>query len=375
MSCILNKLIQFLITVFVISFSLSAFWVPHVKVAEDFWITKEPMPTARSGLGVAVVNGKIYAIGGSDGNGHLNTTEEYDPATNTWATKKPMPTARQRFGIAVYQNKIYVIGGSTHSGFTGTNEVYNPLTDTWETKTSMPAGGRSELAASVVNGKIYLISGHFLGVYWIPSNLTEVYDPETDTWTTKASMPTAVYGSTSAVVNNKIYVIENSYSGEIQNLGLNQIYDAETDTWSYGQPLPVRAAEAIAAATSGVYAPKRIYVIGGGDVFSYSLIQIYNAETDSWSNGTSMLTPRQSLGVAALNDTLYAIGGYTVENWEDDPVYTGANEQYTPSEYIPEFPSWIILPLLLITIAVAILYRKNRIRTINRELPYSSTKL
>lgn len=371
----MSKLIQSLVAVSIISFSLSAFLVPHATAVEDFWTTKEPMPTARSGLGVAVVNGKIYAIGGWNG-GCLSVNEEYNPVTNTWVLKKPMPTARERFGIVVYQNKIYVIGGATANGFTAANEIYDPATDTWETKTPMPKGARAELTASVVNGKIYAIGGYFLGVYLIPSNLTEAYDPETDVWTTQASMPTAVYGCTSAVVNNKIYVIENSYSGEAQNLHLNQIFDTETDTWSYGQPLPVRAAEAVAAATTGVYAPKRIYVIGGGDVFSYSLIQIYNAETDSWSNGTSMSIPRQSLGVAVLNDTLYAIGGYTVENGEGNPVYTEANEQYTPAEYIPEFPSLIILPLLLITTLVAtILYRKNRIRTINRKLPYSSTNL
>ncbi|TRZ50164.1 MAG: galactose oxidase, partial [Dehalococcoidia bacterium] len=203
----MNKTIQVLVVVLVVS--ISPFLVPRVRAAEDFWTTKAPMTTARSGLGVAVVNGKIYAIGGSDGNRQLDTNQMYDPATNTWVNKQPMPTARSRFGITVYQNKIYVIGGTTPSGLTDANEVYDPLTDTWETKTPMPTGDRDELAASVVNGKIYLIGGSFHHLWPIPSNLTEVYDPETDTWTTKASMPTAVYSCTSAVVDNKIYLIEN----------------------------------------------------------------------------------------------------------------------------------------------------------------------
>ena len=44
------------------------------------------MPTARSNLGVAVVDGKIYAIGGYNGN-NLGTNEMYDPENNTWTTK------------------------------------------------------------------------------------------------------------------------------------------------------------------------------------------------------------------------------------------------------------------------------------------------
>ena len=104
-------------------------------VTEDSWVSKAPMHDARSGLGVAVVNGKIYAIGGASNNGFLATNEEYDPATNTWALKAPMPTPRSDFGIAVYQNKIHCIGEyADRFSATGVNEVYDPVTNTWATK-------------------------------------------------------------------------------------------------------------------------------------------------------------------------------------------------------------------------------------------------
>jgi len=113
--------------------------------AEDSWVTLEPLPTARMQFGVAVVDGKIYAIGGNNYLTYYNVTEMYDPGTNTWATKASVPTARTNFGIAVVDNKIYVIGG----GETKINEMYDPQTDTWETKTPMNIG-RSGLSASVV---------------------------------------------------------------------------------------------------------------------------------------------------------------------------------------------------------------------------------
>ena len=68
-----------------------------------------------------------------------------------------------------------------------------------------------------------------------------------------------------------------------------------------------------------------------------------------------MPTPRQRLGVAVLNDTLYSIGGYQI----DSDAYVNKNERYTPVGYIPEFPSWIILPLLLTVALAATLYRKR----------------
>ncbi len=338
---------------FLCSLSISLPNIAAVRATEDFWTTLEPMPTARATVGVAVVDGKIYAIGGSyDSCG----VAEYDPATNTWTTKTPMPTPRIWFGIAVVENKIYVIGGDSGNWEVGiaptnVNEVYDPATDTWETRASMPTK-RMAVSANVVDGKIYVIGG---GQRAPNTNfdVNEVYDTETDTWTTKTPIPTGVEHHTSAVVDNKIYVM-----GGAVEVTLNQIYDTENDTWSNGAPLPKGVDAAAAIATSGDYAPKRIYVIGGKqNLDAVNFNQIYDPETDTWSTGTPMPTARYALGVAIINDVLYAIGGR--EGWVGFPV-SAANEQYTPASYIPEFPSWTptLLVLVLLAVAVAIYKRK-----------------
>src|SRR3972149_5562837 len=70
-------------------------------LAENSWTPKAPMHQARTALGVAAVNGKIYAIGGSTESGFIpnaygsdvygyrangvGTNEEDDPATKRWA--------------------------------------------------------------------------------------------------------------------------------------------------------------------------------------------------------------------------------------------------------------------------------------------------
>jgi hypothetical protein len=56
----------------------------------------------------------------------------------------------------------------------GTNEEYNPTTDTWTTKASMPTP-RIDFAITVYQGKIYCIGG--TTDYYSYSNLNEVYDP------------------------------------------------------------------------------------------------------------------------------------------------------------------------------------------------------
>jgi len=353
----MNRFTSVTVLLLVLAFLSSPLLVSIAYAAEDSWVSKEPMPAARSGFGVAVVDGKIYAIGGTNGTHRLNVNEMYDPVTNTWHTKASMLTPRLRFGIAVVENKIYVIGGSRgDSTYTNVNEVYDPETNTWETKTSMPTT-RHAMDANVVDGKIYIIGGNSL--------VNEVYDPTTDSWTTKTPIPTGVGYYASAVVDNKIYVI-----GGAVGVTLNQIYDTETDTWSSGAPLPKGVDSAAAVATSGVYAPKRIYVIGGKqNLDAVNLTQIYDPKTDSWSTGTAMPTSRYGLGVAVVNDVVYAIGGVT--GWIAPT--TAANEQYTPAGYIPEFPSWTPTLLILIVLAVAVaVYKRKLPKTANSTIIFDA---
>ena len=66
------------------------------------------MSTRRLGVAVAVLDGSLYAIGGSDGTSPLNTVEKYDPKNNQWVPVRPMGTKRKHLGAAVYQGCIYV---------------------------------------------------------------------------------------------------------------------------------------------------------------------------------------------------------------------------------------------------------------------------
>ncbi len=299
--------------------------LPSAKAdtTQSSWTTMTPMPTARGGFGVAVVSGKIYAIGGLNGNNEpVSVTEEYNPQTNDWTSKMPMPTPRSGFAIAVYQNKIYVIGGTVGNGFVGNNEVYDPVSNTWETKASMPTP-RADLCANIVNDKIYLIGGKKYSStppFYNETNINEVYDPVNDTWSTKTPIPTPVQGYASAVVNNKIYVM----GGSLESLslettlitGANQVYDPQTGNWSLAANLPNVDSYGAAAATEGFLAPARIYCIGGYSAGAFSSqVQAYNLENNSWSIVDSMPTPRAYLGVAVVSDVLYAIGGFDGTNW------------------------------------------------------------
>jgi N-acetylneuraminic acid mutarotase len=335
----INKHIQILIAMLIIvTIVLPAFNFPSTRAQatqnESAWTTMTPMPTGRGGLGVAAVNGKIYAIGGLSGDSPVNVNEMYNPGTNLWTTETPMPTARSGCAVAVYDNKIFVIGGEIGNGFVGNNEVYDPGTDTWETKASMPIP-RADLSASIVNGKIYLIGGKeysSTSPYYRETNVNEIYNPANDTWTTGTPSPEAMYGYASTAIDGKIYIIGGSKTPTSQGSNIfvnsNQVYDPQTDKWSLDANLPIVAAYGAAVATEGFMAPPLTYVIGGYFFNSFSNnVQVYNSYNNSWSTGAPMPTARAYLGVADVNDILYAIGGFDGQNW------LNTVEAYTPVGY------------------------------------------
>jgi N-acetylneuraminic acid mutarotase len=224
----------------------------------------------------------------------------------------------------------------------------------------MPTG-RYGLQANVVNGKIYLMGGvkelgYNQGVQQL--NVNEVYDPSSDTWTTKASMPNPE-GYVSAVVDNKIYII---------GPGLTEIYDPYADKWSTASYPPVNitagganGVAAAAAATTGKMAPKRIYVYDGAS------FQVYDPQNNSWSLGADPPTSRQYLGIAVVNDTLYFIGGFTYAPPGFFYDYS-ANEQYTPLDYgtsqeptpFPIVPVAAASAVAVVAVGVLVYFKKRK---------------
>ena len=128
------------------------------------WTTKAPMPYA-SGRAVGVVNASpCCAMGGQVAPQYesptFNYLQAYDPSTDTWSAKAPMPTARRALAVAVVNGKLYAIGGNTDElthQLVATVEVYDPATDSWSTKAPMPTP-RMLLACATVNGIIYVTS-------------------------------------------------------------------------------------------------------------------------------------------------------------------------------------------------------------------------
>jgi len=243
-------------------------------------------------------------------------------AARSWKVRQSMLTARNHLVAGVVNGKIYAIGGD---GMT-TNEEYNPITNSWATKTSMPTTRYWGFAAGTVAGKIYAIGGADAGFY-LKTN--EEYDPSADTWTAKTDVPTERFGLTIGVVGNKLYAIGGYNSTGV--LSTNEEYDPVADSWTTKTPMPT-ARYYLTASVSG----NKIYLIGGynSGIGGYlSTVEEYDPATDTWTTKASMLTARGELASESINDTIYAVGG-----WD------GANDLATAEAYIPADDNWQTCP-------------------------------
>src|SRR6266851_5487903 len=149
-------------------------WHPAGLVDEydpktNTWRQRATMPTPRNHMGIGAVNGKIYVIGGRVGAAFIglasdtSVVEEYDPASDKWrATRARMPTTRSALGYAVINGRIFVAGGEfqdPHMMATFRSvEAYDPASNTWSIMPPMPVS-RHGLAAGAIGNRLILVGG------------------------------------------------------------------------------------------------------------------------------------------------------------------------------------------------------------------------
>ena len=282
------------------------------------WSRRGSMPTRRSGFGVATgPDGMIYVAGGIGGEYSqiLSATEAYDPGTDTWASMAPMPTARHGPAAALgADGKVYFVGGFRWSEppeppvTLATVEAYDPASDTWETRASMPTDRAFLAAVTMIDGRICALGGRRLTPedpwQWQGLAMLEIYDPLTDTWTTGTPMPEEhEYPLVAAALgaDGKIYVTT-SHS-------LFLAYDPATDTWGFPPgPSPVPR-WGMASVSDGL---GRVYILGGQTYHlePWNLVEVYDPLSNTWAEENLMPTPRMLFGAARAPDgRLYAFGG------------------------------------------------------------------
>lgn len=287
------------------------------------WESGAPMLTVRSEVAGAVVGDRIYIVGGLTATGVTDAVEEYDPAANRWRLRARLPQPVHHPAAAALGGKLYVIGGFVVRAFIiwiATDAVYefDPTTDRWRPRASLPTR-RGALAAVSLDGKIYAVGGTDIQ----DTGAFEVYDAAADTWQRLRPMPTPRNHLAAAVVDGRIYVFGGRAGGVPANVGATEVYDPTTSTWQERAPLPTPRSGIGAAAVGG-----KIYVLGGelGRPDTYPENEEYDPAADHWASRAPMPTPRHGLAAVALQGRVYALSGGPRPGGH----YSSATEIYVP---------------------------------------------
>ena len=184
------------------------------------------------GLALVAHGNKLYRLGGfvaknkEDDENDLWSQADvacYDVMAKQWQDLSPLPEPRSSFDAAVLNDKIYVIGGWQLAG--EEDSVWHKSTyvlnlaasaPQWESLPETPFQRRA-LSVAAHQGKIYAIGG--MQMEGGPTTRVDIYDPANGKWSTGPSLqgePMDGFGSSAFVTGGRLYA--STYSGKLQRL-------------------------------------------------------------------------------------------------------------------------------------------------------------
>jgi N-acetylneuraminic acid mutarotase len=221
--------------------------VQAYNASTNVWTYRSQLPTPLySTNGAGVINGKIYVSGGRQQKDNKDSRVYlymYDPAQNTWTRKQDMPWYTAAGITGVIDNELYVLTCGVMEFCTYEGELavyrYDAAADQWTSVATSPFTSE-EVVGAAVNRKFYFVSDRGAHLYDHTTELTE-YDPATNSWTIKARPPKARTGGAAVALGAKLYLIggfERQADGTYQQVRTVRVYNPATNSWSTRASLP-----------------------------------------------------------------------------------------------------------------------------------------
>lgn len=192
----------------------------------QLWHPLPPVPNEYSqalGFGCVVLSGcHLYLLGGKDPiKGSMRRVVFYSARTNKWHRAPDMLRRRHFFGSCVINNCLYVAGGENEGNHRSLRsaEVYDPNKNRWSFISEMGTG-MVPFIGVVYGGKWFLkgLGGH-------RQILSEVYEPEVDSWRAVYDGMIAGWRNPCSSLNGNLYGLDCVDGCKLR------IYDKDGDCW------------------------------------------------------------------------------------------------------------------------------------------------
>lgn len=285
------------------------------------WRALAEAPEPRQEVAAALLDGKVYVVGGLTSSGATNRVGIYDVEADAWSDGPPLPVPLHHAMAASYGGRIWVIGGFDASS-RPVATTYVLFESRWlrgpELRSQRAAG-----AAVVAGDTMYVLGGQGAGAL---STETESYSATgqgeallQSSWSAKAAIPTPRHHVAAASDGTWIYVsggrVPAGGGGPDRNVAAFERFLIAENRWVQAPPLP----SARSGHGSG-FIDGKVVVTGGEDPAagsgqpSISSTHAYDPAKGVWFNTLpSMFRARHGVGSIAIDDNLYIfLGGSRV---------------------------------------------------------------
>jgi N-acetylneuraminic acid mutarotase len=311
--------------------------------ASQLWQRRASMPDERTEVSATTDGRLVYVAGGFGTSGQQPTAPRplfaYDPAADAWSTLDSIPEGVNHAGFVHLDGRLYLVGGFREATFepTGAVRVYDLASRTWTDGTPMPTP-RGALAVVVLAGRIHAIGGnaanagsldhadHGIGGDGSSVGTHEVYDPQTNTWSRLAPLPTPRNHLGAAVAGGRIHAVGGRVGNDF-TMTTHEVYNPAADAWTAAPPLPTGRSGIAVVEHRG-----QVYVFGGETAGAMSKTfdeaERFDPAASTWQAMPRMPTARHGLGAAAVGATIYVLSGGPRPGF----AFSSANEALTPED-------------------------------------------
>lgn len=260
--------------------------IPSVSGA---WAFTGSLTTARFSHSMTLLpDGRVLVVGGATTGGSITFSYEvYNPATGNWASGNTPAAFWSHTATRLQDGRVLIAAGSAG---TTSSYLYNPTANSWAaTGATAVIRGDGATATLLPGGSVLLAGGNPGICYYSPcgplTDVSELYNPATGTWSTTGSMSTVRFDHTATLLSNGRVLVVGGADGSI-DLATAEVYDPVTATWSpTGSLATARQGHSATLLPDG-----RVLVVGGNASGGAAVTsaEIYDPASGTWADAGSL---------------------------------------------------------------------------------------
>jgi hypothetical protein len=287
--------------------------------------TRNNLATARTGhTATLLTNGNVLVVGGYDGSVYLKSAEVFDTATGLWiAAGRPgtLSTGRTSHTATLLPGGKVLVAGGYNPGFgkeLASAELYDPTSKTWSVTGELKMARSDHTTALLDNGKVLVAGGLGSPVnfpFQKPEHISsEIYDPQSGTWTLTAGALNfrRAYHSMTALRNGKVLLSGGYNASPPETAASAELFDPASGNWTMTGSLATSRSH-----HTGTLLPNGKVLVtggsGGSGGSSVSTAELFdpagNAGAGSWSPAGTLVTTRTGHTATLLANAKVLIAG------------------------------------------------------------------